>query len=88
MRGFLLVGIPWLAACAELAAAGLAADRAWWDAWGKTPEAVTAIRRAETCLSSPMPVFDASTYLSSRRSATMSSRRAKTELRKWARAAS
>ena len=77
MRGFLLVGIPWLAACAELAAAGLAdhlpaqpdglgrpaADRAWWEDLARSPEAATALQRAETCLSSPMPAFDASTYL-------------------------
>lgn len=66
-------GMACLAGCGMVAAAGLAehlpanrcaigrpaSDRAWWGVWAKSPEAAIAIKRAETCLKTPMPPFDA-----------------------------
>jgi hypothetical protein len=76
MHGFLLGGITWLTACGLMSAgladdlpahpAGIgrpASDRGWWDVLARSSEAATAIQRAETCLATPMPPFDASTYL-------------------------
>jgi hypothetical protein len=40
-----------------------AADRAWWDAWAKTPEAAGAMKAAEAALKAPMPAFDPERYL-------------------------
>jgi len=74
---FLLCGMAWLAADGASRAAGLAerlpeqpsgigrpaADRAWWGAWAQTPEAATAMKHANTWLTTPMPPFDAQRYL-------------------------
>ena len=73
----MMAGLAWLTAGGAMAAAGLmdrlpaqadgigrpASDRAWWGAWAQTPEAATAMKRAETWLKSPMPPFDAERYL-------------------------
>lgn len=70
-------GVAFVAACGAMAAAGLeerlpakpcgigrpASDRAWWGGWAKSPEAAIAIKRAEACLKTPMPPFDAERYL-------------------------
>ena len=73
----LTCGVAWLAVGGTIMAAGLAerlpeqpcgigrpaADRTWWGAWAKTPEAASAMKRAETWLTTPMPAFDAQRYL-------------------------
>lgn len=73
----ILGAMAWLAVAGASAAADLgghlpaqacgigrpAADRAWWGTWANAPQAATAIKHAESWLTTPMPAFDAERYL-------------------------